>query len=82
MSLQTRPAPPVRAYTPGPPNGSDNFLKEQIAKQQKGNFHSTSLKTTVKMVAQSVNKTALHPGGESGQPFVVVDLVTDELPRC
>merc|ERR1712144_67911 len=54
--------------TPGPPDGSNNFLSEQISKQQKNNFHSTSLTSgPVKMVANSVNKTALHPGGVAPQ---------------
>lgn len=53
----------LRSFTPGPPDQSNDFLNEQIAKQQRGNFHSTSLKTTAKMVAESVNKTALHPKG-------------------
>lgn len=57
-----RPSPPLRSYTPGPPDSSNNFLNEQISKQQRNNFHSTSL-TTIKMVADSVNKTALHPTG-------------------
>jgi len=60
--FNSRPAPPLRSYTPGPPDSS-NFLQEQIAKQQRNNFHSTSLSTSIKMVAQSVNKTALHPKG-------------------
>merc|ERR1711981_465257 len=54
--------------TPGPPDGSNNFLSEQISKQQKNNFHSTSLTSgPIKMVANSVNKTALHPSGVAPQ---------------
>lgn len=63
-NINSRPAPPVRAYTPGPPDTSNNFLTEQISKQQKNNFHSSSLTAgVVNMVANSVNKTALHPSG-------------------
>ena len=62
-ALTSRPAPPVRSYTPGLPDKSNDFLNEQISKQQKSNFHSTSLNKSVTMVAQSVNKTALHPSG-------------------
>merc|ERR1712232_1352000 len=52
----------------GPPDGSNNFLSEQISKQQKNNFHSTSLTSgPIKMVGNSVNKTALHPGGVAPQ---------------
>lgn len=63
--INTRPAPPVRAYTPPPPDpdSSSVFLTDQIAKQQRSNFHSTSLRTVATMVSQSVNKTALHPKG-------------------
>lgn len=61
--INSRPAPPVRSYSPGPPNTSNNFLKEQISKQQRSNFHSTSLNKVVTMAAHSVNKTALHPSG-------------------
>ena len=62
----TRPPPPLRTFTPGPPTSANDFLREQISKQQKSNFHSSSLNhavTQVGMVSQSVNKTALHPGG-------------------
>lgn len=37
-----------------------DFVQQQIAKQRNNNYHSTSL---VNMVATSVNRTALHPGG-------------------
>jgi hypothetical protein len=63
--INTRPVPPMRAYTPPPPDPdpSSVFLTDQIAKQQRSNFHSTSLRTVATMVSQSVNKTALHPKG-------------------
>lgn len=38
---------------------TSDFLKQQVAKQRNNNYHSTSLR----MVATSVNRTALHPGG-------------------
>ena len=64
-SINTRPAPPMRAYTPPlpDPDSSSTFLTDQIAKQQRSNFHSTSLRNVTTMVSQSVNKTALHPKG-------------------
>jgi len=51
----------VRPYSPAPPLEQD-FIRQQIAKQQKGNFHSTSLK-----MVSSVNKTNLHPSGVQPQ---------------
>ncbi|KAJ5506531.1 Phosphoenolpyruvate carboxykinase N-terminal [Penicillium expansum] len=39
---------------------ASDFIQQQIAKQRNNNYHSTSLRT---MVATSVNRTALHPGG-------------------
>lgn len=61
--INSRPAAPVRSFTPGLPDSSNDFLREQVQKQQRSNFHSTSLNKSVTMVANSVNKTALHPGG-------------------
>ncbi|GAB1195033.1 phosphoenolpyruvate carboxykinase AcuF [Aspergillus pseudonomiae] len=37
-----------------------DFFQQQVAKQRNNNYHSTSLRN---MVATSVNRTALHPGG-------------------
>lgn len=49
---------------PGPPRESgplySDFFEQQVAKQRNNNYHSTSL---ANMVATSVNRTALHPGG-------------------
>ncbi|KAJ5899502.1 Phosphoenolpyruvate carboxykinase (ATP) [Penicillium taxi] len=39
---------------------ASDFFQQQLAKQRNNNYHSTSLRT---MVATSVNRTALHPGG-------------------
>ncbi|KAL1985991.1 hypothetical protein VTN96DRAFT_7126 [Rasamsonia emersonii] len=49
--------PLLRPVSPGP--GHSDFIRQQIAKQQYNNYHSSSLK----MIAKSVNRTALHPGG-------------------
>lgn len=50
--------PPNRPGSPGFLNS--DFFKQQVAKQRNNNYHSSSLRT---MVATSVNRTALHPGG-------------------
>lgn len=55
--LQHHTVPPLRPASPGPL--SADFARQAIEKQQKNNYHSSSLK----MVTNSVNKTALHPGG-------------------
>jgi hypothetical protein len=39
---------------------TSDFFQQQVAKQRNNNYHSTSLRN---MVATSVNRTALHPGG-------------------
>ena len=46
---------PERTASPGPL--TSDFARQQVLKQQKNNFHSTSLKT------MSVNQTNLHPHG-------------------
>ena len=62
--ISRRPAAPVRQFTPGLPDASNDFVKENIQKQQRSNFHSSSLNRSIStMVAERVNKTALHPGG-------------------
>jgi phosphoenolpyruvate carboxykinase (ATP) len=50
--------PPPRPSDPGPL--ASDFVQQQIARQRNNNYHSTSLRN---MVASSVNRTALHPGG-------------------
>lgn len=51
---------PVRTSSPGPLFTGD-YARQQVAKQQKNNFHSSSLKMVTN--PQNVNKTALHPAG-------------------
>jgi hypothetical protein len=59
--------PITRTHSPGPL--AQDFARQQVFKQNKSNFHSTSLKRTVssqsvaKMIPSSVNRTALHPHG-------------------
>lgn len=75
-NINSRPSAPIRSYTPGPPDTTNNFLTEQISKQQRSNFHSTSLNHAVAMAATTVNKTALHPRG-----VAYVAPVVKNLPR-
>ncbi|OKL56175.1 Phosphoenolpyruvate carboxykinase [Talaromyces atroroseus] len=57
VAATTTNIPPQRPSSPGPFHS--DFIRQQVAKQQLSNYHSTSLK----MITQSVNRTALHPGG-------------------
>jgi hypothetical protein len=57
-SAQKDYIPLDRSDSPGPL--ASDFTQQQIAKQRNNNYHSTSLRN---MVATSVNRTALHPGG-------------------
>jgi phosphoenolpyruvate carboxykinase (ATP) len=59
-------APPFRTTSSGPL--AEDFARQQELKQQRGNFHSTSLTSSViTMVANAVNKTGLHPAGVQPQ---------------
>ena len=60
--------PPGRPASPGPL--AVDFFQQQVAKQRNNNYHSTSLRN---MVATSVNRTALHPGGVQyvDSPFII-----------
>lgn len=44
---------------------AQDFVRQQVSKQQRSNFHSTSITPVLQhtMVSQSVNKTNLHPSG-------------------
>lgn len=63
--LNQRPSPLFRQASAAPPGAATDFLKEQIFKQEKSNFHSSSLNSAVVTVGMSkpVNKTSLHPSG-------------------
>ena len=56
--LHKHSVPPLRPASPAPL--SSDLARKAISKQQKNNYHSSSLST---MLNDSVNKTALHPGG-------------------
>jgi phosphoenolpyruvate carboxykinase (ATP) len=46
------------------PSLAEDYIYQQVQKQQQGNFHSTSLTSSVTtMVVNAVNKTGLHPAG-------------------
>ena len=55
--------PVIRTSSPAPL--AQDFARQQVSKQQRSNFHSSSLSTAPQntMVSQSVNKTGLHPAG-------------------
>jgi phosphoenolpyruvate carboxykinase (ATP) len=61
--------PPGRPASPGPL--AADFFQQQLAKQRNNNYHSTSLRN---MVATSVNRTALHPGGVQYVPTLSAPL--------
>lgn len=54
---------PIRTASPAPL--AQDFARQAVHKQQRSNFHSSSIASGVSriMVSQSVNKTALHPTG-------------------
>lgn len=53
--------PPFRPTSSGPI--SEDFARQQISKQLRGNFHSSSLTTSASTMVPAVNKTSLHPAG-------------------
>ena len=53
--LELFKTPSLRPSSPGPL--SNDFARQQVAKQQKNNYHSSSLSI------MNVNQTNLHPGG-------------------
>jgi hypothetical protein len=53
--------PPFLSSSPAPL--AEDFARQQISKQLRGNFHSTSLTTSLPTMVSAVNKTALHPAG-------------------
>jgi phosphoenolpyruvate carboxykinase (ATP) len=55
--------PIIRTASPAPL--AQDFARQQVSRQQRSNFHSTSLNPilTNNMVTNTVNKTNLHPSG-------------------
>jgi phosphoenolpyruvate carboxykinase (ATP) len=55
--------PVIRTASPAPL--AQDFARQQVSKQQRSNFHSSSISPliSITMVSQSVNKTNLHPSG-------------------
>jgi phosphoenolpyruvate carboxykinase (ATP) len=55
--------PVIRTASPAPL--AQDFARQQVSRQQRSNFHSTSLNPilTNNMVTNTVNKTNLHPSG-------------------
>jgi hypothetical protein len=63
MVYKAQPDPVIRTSSPAPL--AQDFARQQVSKQQRSNYHSSSLSSSVPriMVSQSVNKTGLHPAG-------------------
>lgn len=57
--------PRLKPASPTPNPLALDFARQAVARQQRSNYHSSTISagTIEKMVSQSVNKTALHPGG-------------------
>jgi hypothetical protein len=55
--------PVIRTASPAPL--AQDFARQQVSRQQRSNFHSTSLNPILanNMVTNTVNKTNLHPSG-------------------
>jgi hypothetical protein len=55
--------PVIRTASPAPL--AQDFVRQQVSKQQRSNYHSSSLSSPARfnMVSRSVNKTGLHPAG-------------------
>lgn len=77
MSSEDQKDPPIRPSSPGPLSGA--FARQQVSKQQRNNYHSSSLST---MVSGSVNKTGLHPGGVEYVPFYAPPAAVTCLPQA
>jgi phosphoenolpyruvate carboxykinase (ATP) len=63
MGYKAQPDPIVRTASPAPL--AQDFARQQLYKQRRSNYHSSSLSTPtpLTMVSNSVNKTGLHPAG-------------------
>lgn len=63
MGYKGQPDPVIRTASPAPL--AQDFARQQLSKQQRSNYHSSSLSSSIPstMVSQSVNKTNLHPTG-------------------
>jgi phosphoenolpyruvate carboxykinase (ATP) len=55
--------PLLRTASPAPL--AQDFARQQVSKQQRSNYHSSSIASQVPrtMVSHNVNKTGLHPAG-------------------
>jgi phosphoenolpyruvate carboxykinase (ATP) len=64
--------PVIRTASPAPL--AQDFARQQVSKQQRSNFHSSSISPLLATMAPpAVNKTNLHPGG--------LKYVSSSLPR-
>lgn len=71
MDYKGQPDPVIRTASPAPL--AQDFARQQVSKQQRSNYHSSSLASAIPrtMVSQSVNKTGLHPAGVQYVPAAI-----------
>jgi phosphoenolpyruvate carboxykinase (ATP) len=61
-SIKDASDPVIRTASPAPL--AQDFARQQVSKQQRSNFHSTSISPLLaNMAPPAVNKTNLHPSG-------------------
>jgi len=63
MGYKDQPDPVIQTQSTAPL--AQDFARQQLSKQQRSNYHSSSLSSSLPhtMVSQNVNKTGLHPAG-------------------
>jgi phosphoenolpyruvate carboxykinase (ATP) len=77
-SIKETSDPVIRTASPAPL--AQDFARQQVSKQQRSNFHSSSISPLLATMAPpAVNKTNLHP---SGLKYVPVDSEMEQLLTC
>lgn len=80
--LKERPDPVIWSASPAPL--AQDFARQQVSKQQRSNFHSTSISSALPSTMPAVNQTNLHPGGLKyvllPQPLFTVLIILSQAP--